>query len=171
MRRQSDSRGVITVERVAVWLLAAVAVVALVALVVGPGSDYRTATPTVTVEGNYDVATGAVTLTHDGGDELTARSTTRLDVVVTDADQNTTTRLRWADDSDGLPVGPGESFTVDDPRADIDGDGNFLDGDGSVGFLFETGDTVELVWTGRLIGMPDEQTATLGSVTIGDETG
>jgi len=158
-------------ERVAVWLLAALALAALAALVVGPGAEFRTATPSVTVEESFDAADGSVTLTHAGGDTLSSRSTDELAVVVTDADTNATTRLTWADDSGGLPLGPGGSFTVDDPSVDSNGDENFLDGDGSVGFYFEPGDTVEVVWTGRLVGAPDTVTATFQTVTIGNETG
>jgi len=109
----SDSRGAVTVERIAVWLLAVLAVAALVALVVG----------------------------------------------------------LWATDSDGLPVTEGDSITVDDPRTDSDGDGGFLDGDVSVGFVFDSGDTVEVVWTGRILGTPEEQSSTLGTVTVTNETG
>lgn len=166
----SDCRGGVTAERVAVWLLAALVLAALAALVVGPGAEYRTATPTVTVDGSYDAADGSVTLTHAGGDELTRRSTSELAVVVTDADENATTRLTWADDDSGLPLTEGDTFTVDDPRVDSNGDGNFLDGDGSVGFYLEAGDTVEVVWTGRLVGAPDTVTTTYEMVTIGNET-
>lgn len=167
----SDRRGGMAAERVAVWLLAALALAALAALVVGPGAEFRTATPSVTVDGSYDAADGAVTLTHAGGDTLSSRSTDELAVVVTDADTNATTRLTWADDSGGLPLSEGASFTVDDPSVDSNGDENFLDGDGSVGFYFEPGDTVEVVWTGRLVGAPDTVTTTYETVTIGNETG
>ena len=170
MSTRSD-RGAVTVERVAVWILAGLAVAGLAALVVGPGADYRTATPSIDVAGEYNASTGTVTLTHAGGDDLTARSTTRLAVHVTDANRNTTTRLSWANESAGLPVGEGDSMTVDDPRADSDGDGNVLDGDRSVGFFLDDGDTVEVVWTGRLVGAPDEQTTTLETVTIDNSTG
>jgi FlaG/FlaF family flagellin (archaellin) len=170
MRIRSDTRGVVTVERIAVWVLAILAVAGLAALVVGPGAEYRTATPDVSFEGNYNASTGAVTLTHAGGAELTGQSTTRLSVAVTDADTNATTRLTWANDST-LPVGEGDSFTVDDPTVDSNDDRNVLDGDGSVGFRFQTGDTVEVVWTGRLIGAPNERTTTLRTVTIENTTG
>jgi FlaG/FlaF family flagellin (archaellin) len=170
MSRRPDARGAVTVERVAAWLLAVAAMAALAGLVVGPGADYRTATPSVEVEGSYNTATGTVTLTHAGGDELTSRSTTRLAVHVTDADTDATTRLTWATES-SLPVSEGVSFTVDDPRVDSNGDGDYLDADRSVGFYLEPGDTVEIVWTGRLIGAPEAQTETLDTVTLGNETG
>lgn len=166
----SDRRGGMAAERVAVWLLAALALAALAALVVGPGAEFRTATPSVTVDGSYDAADGAVTLTHAGGDTLSSRSTDELAVVVTDADTNATTRLTWADDSGGLPLSEGASFTVDDPSVDSNGDENFLDGDGSVGFYLESGDTVAVVWTGRLVGAPDTVTTTYETVTVGNET-
>lgn len=170
MRIRSDTRGAVTAERVAVWALAVLAVVALAALVVGPAAEYRTAAPSVGIEGSYDASTGTVTVTHAGGDELTARSTGRLALVATDTDRSATTRLTWATESDGLPVSEGDLITVDDPRVDSNDDGNYLDGDTSVGFMFDSGDTVAVVWTGRLIGAPDEQTATLGTVTVGNAT-
>jgi len=166
----SDRRGGVTAERVAVWLLAALAVAALAALVVGPGAEYRTATPSVSIDGSYDAADGSVTLTHAGGDELTQRSTTELAVVVTDADTSETTRRTWADEEQGFPLSEGDAFTVDDPRVDSDGDGNYLDGDGSVGFYLEDGDTVEVVWSGRLVGAPDIVTTTYETVTVGNAT-
>lgn len=171
MRNRSDTRGAVTVERVVVWVLAALAFAALAALVVGPAAEYRTATPSVDIEGSYDASTGTITVTHAGGDELTSRSTTRLALVATDADRNATTRLTWADESGGLPLAQGDSVTVDDPRVDSDDDGNFLDGDRSVGFVFDAGDTIEVVWTGRLVGTPGEQTTTFGTVTVENATG
>lgn len=162
----TSPRGVVTAERLAVWVLAALVVVGLAALVVGPGAELRTATPTVKIDGGYDAETGSVTVTHAGGDRLTDTATDELAVVVTDTDRNVTARLTWASDSKGLPVAAGDSFTVDDPSVDSDGDGNYLDADGSVGFYLEDGDTVEVVWTGRLIGAPNERTTTLGSVTV-----
>ncbi|QIO22332.1 hypothetical protein [Haloarcula sp. JP-L23] len=167
---RSGTRGVVTVERVAVWLLAALAIAGLAALVAGPGADLRTATPSVDVQGTYDVEAGSITVSHTGGDRLTATSTTELAVVVTDADRNATTTLLWADEASEFPVTTGDSVTVDDPRVDSDGDGDYLDGDGSVGFYLESGDTVAVVWTGRLVGAPNERTATLGTVTVGDGT-
>ncbi|WP_254280130.1 hypothetical protein [Haloarcula marina] len=165
---RSDTRGVVTVERVAVWVLAALAVTGLAALAYGPGADLRTAAPDVTVDGSYDADASAVTVSHAGGDTLTATSTTDVAVVVTDASRNATTTLVWATEARGLPVSAGDSFTVDDPSVDADGDGDYLDGDGSVGFYLDDGDTVAVVWTGRLVGAPDERTATLGTVTVGD---
>jgi len=169
MRARPDSRGVVTVERVAVWLLAILAIAGLAALVVGPGADYRTAAPSVDIEGSYTATSGVVTLTHDGGDELTARSTTRLAVYVTDADTNATTRLTWANGST-LPLSEGATFAVDDPRVDSNGDQNFLDGDGSVGFSLADEDTVEVVWTGRLIGAPGERSTAFYTDTVGNMT-
>lgn len=171
MRLRWDARGAVTVERVAAWVLAALAMAALAGLVVGPGADYRTATPSVTFDGSFDAADGSVTLTHAGGDELTQRSTTALTVVVTDADTNATTRLTWADETSGLPLSEGDSFTVDDPRVDSDGDGNYLDGDASVGFYLDDGDEVAVVWTGRLVGAPDTVATIYETVTIGNATG
>ncbi|EMA28750.1 hypothetical protein [Haloarcula japonica] len=166
----SRGRGLVTVERVAVWGLAALAVAGLVALVVGPGADLRTASPSVAIDGQFDAETGAVTLTHAGGDRLTDTSTRALELVVTDADRNRSTTLTWAE-SDQLPVGSGDTVVVDDPRVDSDGDGNYLDGDGSVGFYLDSGDTVAVRWTGRPLGAPDERTTTLDTVTLGNGTG
>jgi hypothetical protein len=163
-------RGLVTVERVAVWGLAALAVVGLVALVVGPGADLRTSSPSVTIDGEFDAEAGAVTLTHAGGDRLTDTSTHVVEIVVTDTDRNRSTTLVWAE-ADGLPVDSGDTVVVDDPRVDADGDGNYLDGDVSVGFHLDAGDTVAVRWTGRPLGAPDERTTTLGTVTLGNETG
>jgi hypothetical protein len=162
-------RGTLTLERLAVWGLAALAVLALAGLAVGPGSDLRTDAPTVTVEGEFDAETGTVTLTHAGGDRLTGTATDRLAVVATDADRDATTTVVWANAST-LPVDEGDQFVVDDPRVDSDGDGDFHDGDATVGFHFGAGDTVAVVWTGRLVGAPDTRTATLSTVTLTNET-
>ncbi len=167
MSVRSDARAAATVERIAVWGVAVLAVAALAGLVVGPGADLRTAAPSADFEGSYDNATGAVTVTHAGGDDLTGES---VALVVTDADNDTTTRLLWANEST-LPVTEGDSVTVDDPRVDSNGDGNYLDADRSVGFYLEPGDTVDVVWTGRLTGAPETRTETLETITIGDETG
>jgi len=163
-------RGLVTVERVAVWGLAALAVSGLVALVAGPGADLRTASPSVTIDGEFDAEAGAVTLTHAGGDRLTDTSTHTVEIVVTDADRNQSTTLTWAD-ADPLPIESGDTVDVDDPRVDSDGDGNYLDGDASVGFFLDSGDTVAVRWTGRPLGAPSERTTTLGTVTIDNETG
>ncbi len=171
MSVRSDARAAGTVERIAVWGVAVLAVAALAGLVVGPGADLRTAAPSADFEGSYDNATGTVTVSHAGGDTLAGGNTQSVAVVVTDADNGTTTRLPWANESSGLPVSEGDSVTVDDPRVDADDDGNYLDADGSVGFYLEPGDTVEVVWTGRLTGAPDTRTATLETITIGNETG
>lgn len=166
----SRGRGLVTVERVAVWGLAALAVAGLVALVVGPGADLRTAAPSVDIDGEFDAEAGAVTLTHAGGDRLTDTSTHVVEIVVTDTDRNRSTTLTWAGE-DQLPVDSGDTVVVDDPRVDADGDGNYLDGDASVGFYLDSGDTVAVRWTGRPLGAPDERTTTLGTVTLGNETG
>jgi len=167
MSVRSDTRGGVTAERIFVWGAAVLVTVALAGLVVGPGADFRTAAPTSEFEGSYDNATGTVTVTHAGGDQLTGQS---VALVVTDVDANTTTRLVWANEST-LPVAEGDSFAVDDPRVDANGDGNYLDADGSVGFYLESGDTVDVVWTGRLTGAPETRTETLETVTVGNATG
>ncbi|WP_420182410.1 hypothetical protein ACNO8S_02345 [Haloarcula sp. KBTZ06] len=163
-------RGLVTVERVAVWGLAALAAVGLAALVVGPGADLRTASPSVTIDGQFEVEAGAVTLTHAGGDRLTDTSTHALALVVTDADRNRSTTLTWAE-ADQLPVESDDTIVLDDPRVDSDGDGNYLDGDVSVGFFLDSGDTIAVRWTGRPLGAPGERTTTLDTVTLGNETG
>lgn len=169
MSAKSDARAAVTVERIAVWGVAVLAVAAFAGLVVGPAADLRTAAPTADFEGSYDDATGTVTVTHAGGDSLTGGSTQSVALVVTDADTNSTTRLLWADEST-LPVTEGDSFAVDDPRVDADGDGNYLDADGSVGFYLAPGDTVDVVWTGRLTGAPETRTATLDTILIENTT-
>jgi len=171
MSARSDARAAVTVERIAVWGVAVLVVAALAVLVVGPGADLRTAAPAADFEGSYDESTGTVTVTHAGGDSLTGGATQSVAVVVIDADNGTTTRLPWANESSGLPVAEGDTFTVDDPRVDADGDGNYLDADGSVGFYLEPGDTVEVVWTGRLTGAPETRTATLDTITVGNAAG
>jgi hypothetical protein len=166
----SRGRGLVTVERVAVWGLAALAVAGLVALVVGPGADLRTSAPSVSIDGEFDAETGTVTLTHAGGDRLTGTSTHALELVVTDADRNRSATLTWAE-ADQLPVESGDTIVLDDPGVDSDDDGNYLDGDVSVGFFLDSGDTVAVRWTGRPLGAPDERTTTLGTVRLGNATG
>lgn len=170
MSVRSDARAAVTAERIAVWGAAVLVAVALAGLVVGPGADFRTAAPSADFEGSYDNTTGTVTVTHAGGDELAGGSTQSVALVVTDADNDTTTRLSWANESSGLPVSEGDSFAVDDPRVDANDDGNYLDADGSVGFYLEQGDTVEVVWTGRLTGAPETRTETLETITVGNAT-
>jgi hypothetical protein len=170
MSVRSDARGGVLVERIAVWGAAVLVAVALAGLVVGPGADFRTAAPTADFEGSYDDTTGAVTVTHAGGETLAGGSTQSVTLVVTDADNGTTTRLTWANEST-LPVTEGDSVTVDDPRVDANDDGNYLDADRSVGFYLEPGDTVEVVWTGRLTGAPETRSETLETITVGNATG
>jgi len=170
MSGTSDSRGTVTAERIAVWATAVLAVAALAVLAVGAGAEFRTATPTADFTGSYDDTTGTVTVTHAGGDALTDRNTDSVALAVTDADTNATTRLLWATES-ALPLSAGDSITVDDPRVDSDDDRNYLDADASVGFYLEPGDTVAVVCTGRRLGAPETQTASLGTVTVGNETG
>ena len=170
MRGTSDARGGVTVERIAVWGAAALAVAALVVLAVGAGAEFRTATPEAQFAGSYDAETGALTVTHAGGDGLTDRNTDSVALAVTDADTDATTRVLWANES-SLPVTEGDAFTVDDPTVDSNGDDNYLDADGSVGFYLEPGDTVEVVWTGRRLGAPETQTETLETLTVGNATG
>ncbi|MFC6973820.1 type IV pilin [Halomicroarcula sp. GCM10025709] len=164
-RRPSADRGGITAERLAVWTLAVLAAAGLAVLAVGPGADLRTSAPEITVETAFDADAGAVTLTHAGGDRLTGTNTRTLSVVVTDADRNASTTVVWADET-GLPVEQGDSFTVDDPRVDSDGDGDYLDGDASVGFHLEAGDRVTVVWTGRLLGAPEERSVAIAEATL-----
>lgn len=158
----ADTRGVVRAERLAVWLLAVLAVAGLGVLAVGPGADLRTATPTVAIEGGYDADTSAVTVTHAGGDTLAGKQTAVV-IRVTDVDENATSRFRWHRDGG---VSEGETFTIDDPAVDSNGDQNVLDGDGSVGFTFAPGDTVVVLWTGRTLGAPETHTAQLGEFTI-----
>ena len=124
------------------------------------------------VEAEFSVSYGTdtVTVTHAGGDDLTDRNTDSVALAVTDTDTDATTRVLWADEA-SLPVTEGDSFTVDDPTVDSNGDDNYLDADGSVGFYLEPGDTVEVVWTGRRLGAPETQTETLETLTVGNATG
>ena len=166
MSSRSDERAGLTIERIAVWGAAVLVVAALAGLVVGPGAEFRTAAPAADFAGSYDNATGTVTVTHAGGDELTGEA---VALVVTDADTDSTSRLLWANEST-FPVTEGDSFSVDDPRVDANDDGNYLDADGSVGFYLEPGDTVDVVWTGRLTGAPETRTETLETITVGNAT-
>jgi len=160
-----EQRAGVTVERVVVWAVAALAVAGTAAVVVGPGADLRGAAPEVAVDATFDADAGAVTLEHAGGDSLTAGNTDRLVLELTDADRNTTVRVAWAS-GDRLPIEPGDTLVVDDPRVDSDGDGNYLDGDRSVGFYLEPGDRITVVWTGRLPGAPQTRTVTVADVTV-----
>jgi hypothetical protein len=155
----ADTRGVVRAERMAMWLIAVLAIAGLGALAIGPGADFRTETPTVATNFSYDSGASAVTVTHTGGDSLTG-SHSVVTVLVTDSDRNATSRFRWHNVSDG------SSFSVDDPSVDSDSDGNVLDGNGSVGFTFAPGDTIEVVWRGRLLGAPENQTDQLGEFTV-----
>jgi len=167
MRGTSDARGAVTVERIAVWGLAVLAAAGLATLAVGPGSEFATATPTADFEGSYNNTTGTATVTHAGGADVTGES---VALVVRDADGKTTTRLPWANASQ-LPLSEGDAVTIDDPRVDADGDGDYLDGDRSVGFYLEPGDTVDVVWSGRRLGAPAAQTETLATIPVGNATG
>lgn len=171
MSGRSDTRAGVTLERLFVWGATVLVVAALAGLVVGPGADFRTAAPTAEFEGSFNNTTGTVTVTHAGGDSLAGGTTDTVELVVTDADTDTTTRLRWANETNGLPIAETDSVTVDDPRVDSDDDGDYLDADRSVGFYLESGDTVAVVWTGRLTGAPETRTETLDTVTLGNETG
>ena len=165
----TDERGAVPVERLLVWGLAILVFVALAGLVVGPGADLRTDTPDLTLGSEYNAQAGTVRLVHAGGDEFTGLSTDRLRVVAFDSDQNESVSVVWANES-RLPVDRGAQFILDDPTVDTNGDGNFDDGDASVGFHFEAGDRIAVVWTGRTLGAPGTRTATLDTVTLGNAT-
>lgn len=151
-------RAVLGVERVGAWLAAVVAVAAI-ATVVTAGVPTVGGPPAAEFDVAYDGAAQQYTISHDGGDVIDDGES--LTVVVSNGQH--TANVTWAGD-DGVtafPVRPGDSVTVDDPRVDSDDDGDFFDGDATVGFELTGNETVELRWTGRPLGAPDTRTVVL----------
>lgn len=102
----------------------------------------------------YDADDGTLSVQADGGDRIDDRNTDRLAVRVTDADTGRTATVNWSDVTAGgsLSVTAGSELTVADAGA---GTAN-----ASVGFVFEAGDTVELLWYG------DGRSAPLGEFSV-----
>jgi len=164
-----DVRGAVGAERVAAWFLVLLAAGFAVAIVLQPGL-IAASPPDATFSGSYDEATGTLTLQHAGGDAIEDGPTSSLVVVVTDADGESAQNVTWAADGGdavaAYPVESGDSIAVDDPSVDSDDDGNAFDGDATVGFELDDGDTAAVVWRGRPLGAPGEVTTTLDTVTV-----
>jgi hypothetical protein len=156
-------------ERFAAWLIVTAVAVAVVGFVAVVGGAIATDAPDATVSGDYDAATNTLTLTHDG-ESIRASETHAL--VVTVADNETANRhnVTWVADeapaAASYPVTAGDTLVVDDYTVDATGDGNVFDGDATVGFVLNEGDTATVVWRGRPLGAPDARTETLGTVTV-----
>jgi len=174
MADRSAARASLPVERLVIWLVVVVAVVAITGTYVTHGQAWQRDTPDAEFAVAYDDATKTITVTHDGGAPIRDRGTTTLAVVVTDRSRDAATRIVWvADGTDGsatilgrdYPVTEGETVTVDDHTVDADGDGNVHDADASVGFPLNASDRVGVVWTGSLRDATDE-TVTLANATL-----
>jgi hypothetical protein len=162
MELRESLRAVFGLERVAVWLLAAVAV-AVVVLAVGATGAGLFEPPSAAFDGSYDADANTVTITHTGGDSLTPG---QVRVVVTNASGTSSANLTWTDD-DGDRLSVGADVTIDDPTADADGDGNYFDADRTVGFPLTPGAILEVRWTGRPLGASGERTVTLDTYEVG----
>lgn len=112
------------------------------------------AAPSTAFSFAYDADDGTLTVQADGGDRIDDRNTDRLAVRVTDDDTGRTTTVNWSDATAGgsLSVTAGSELTVADAGT---GTAN-----ASVGFVFEAGDTVELLWYGG------GRSAPLGEFTV-----
>ncbi len=105
---------------------------------------------------SYDTDANAVTVTHGGGDTVTAANTGRLAVVIDRA--NGQQRVTWADTDGGVvdisagELSAGNSVTIDDATgADS--------GDRTVSFTLQQGDVIRLVWTAPSGGATAELTS------------
>ncbi|PSP95389.1 type IV pilin [Halobacteriales archaeon QS_4_62_28] len=150
-------RAVFGVERVAAWLVAGAALALVLTVATATGGSLLLGPPAATFDGTYDASENAVTITHAGGDRITAGEVT---LAITNATGDQTTTVVWTRASDD-PLGEGNSVTVDDPTVDSDGDGNYFDGDRTVEFPVTEGATVTINWTGRPFGAPEATTVTL----------
>lgn len=164
-----DERGTIGAERVAVWILALLAIGLVVGIVMQPGV-IAASPPEATFSGSFDEETNTLQIEHTAGDSIRNGPTSSLVVVVSDGDSASTKNVTWvADDADALaayPVESGDSIAIDDATVDSDDDGDAFDGDATAGFEFDEGDTAAIVWRGRPFGAPDRVSATLDRVTI-----
>ncbi|NLV11165.1 type IV pilin [Halomicrobium mukohataei] len=150
------------VERVAVWLAAGVAV-AVVVLAVSASGAGIVDPPTASFDGSYDADTHSVTITHAGGDAVSAA---QLSLVVTDEAGTNVATVNWSEDGSER-LAPGGTLSLDDPTIDADGDGDYFDADRTVGFPLTAGVTVEVRWTGRPLGAAGVQTVTLDTYEVG----
>jgi hypothetical protein len=174
-RADGSSRARVPIERLVVWLVVVVAVVAIAGTYVAYGQAWQRDSPDAEFSVAYDDATKTITVTHDGGTPIRDRGTTALAVVVTDRSRDAATRIVWVADSvepstatlgRDYPVTEGDAVTVDDYTVDGDGDGDVHDTDASVGFPLNASDRVEVVWTGSLRDATEE-TVTLTNATLG----
>ena len=170
-RPGGDERG--GLQRPVIWVLVVLVTAAAAGSVVYFADDVRRDVPDSEFVFDYDSETATVTAQHIGGQAITDRTTKNLTLVFTDASAGTTSRVVWVSDVGGpiergfgYPIEEGDSFSVDDPSVDSNGDENVLDADGSVGFAFDSGDEVRVVWTGSRLG-GRVRTVTLASATIG----
>ncbi len=119
--------------------------------------------PQTRFEFSHDAETNAVTVTHGGGDTVTATNTGELAVVVEGA--NGQQRVTWAGTDGGVVdataegLSAGDSLTIDDPTG-VD------TGDRTVSFTLQRGDVLRLVWTapsgGSTAELARETVASLG---------
>ena len=161
------------VQRPVVWVVVLAVTAAAAGSVALFPDEVRRDVPDTEFEFAFDEETRTVTVEHAGGQAITDRTTKNLALVFEDASAGTTSRVVWAGDVGGpiergfdYPVEAGDTFSVDDPAVDADGDENALDANGSVGFAFESGDRIRVVWTGSRFG-GSVRTVTLANATVG----
>jgi len=166
-----DERG--GVQRLVIWVVVLAVAAAAAGSVALFADEVRRDVPDSEFEFAFDEETRTVTVEHAGGQAITDRTTKNLTLAFEDASAGTASRVVWVSDVGGpiergfdYPVEQGDTFSVDDPTVDADGDENVLDADRSVGFSFESGDRVRVVWTGSRFG-GDVRTVTLANATIG----
>ena len=152
------------VQRPVVWVVVLAVTAAAAGSVALFADEVRRDVPDTEFEFAFDEETRTVTVEHAGGQAITDRTTKNLALVFEDASAGTTSRVVWAGDVGGpiergfdYPVEAGDTFSVDDPA---------VDADGSVGFAFESGDRVRVVWTGSRFG-GSVRTVTLANATVG----
>lgn len=164
-----DERGAVGAERVAAWILVLLAVGLTVAIVLEPGV-IAASPPDASFSGAFDEETNTLRIEHAGGEPIGDEHTASLVVVVSDGDGDVARNVTWvADEGDSLgtyPVESGDTIAIDDATVDSDDDGSAFDGDATVGFELDEGDTATVVWRGRPLGAPDTVTTTLDTVTI-----
>jgi len=151
-------RAVLGVERVGAWVVAGLTV-ALVATVATAGVPTISEPPAADFETTYDDTAQQYTIAHAGGGAVPAGDA----LTVTLSDGQHTTNVTWADEGGvtTFPVEEGEIITIDDPQVDSDGDGDYFDGDATVGFELRGDETITIRWTGRPFGAPDTRTVVL----------
>jgi hypothetical protein len=159
-------------QRPVIWLVVLVVAAGAAGSVVVFADDVRRDVPDSEFAFDFDSETATVTVEHAGGQAITDRTTKNLTLEFVDVSANTTSRVVWVSDVGGplergfdYPVEAGDSLSVDDPTVDANDDENVLDADGSVGFAFESGDEVRVVWTGSRFG-GGVRTVTLANATI-----